>query len=714
MAEEPIRKEDIIDEAGILASIQTIIDGLKTLIDTQMKAVVTMREAAKGMNPATPEGQSGIKQVSADIDDAAPKIKALNDLTKELTRRQEELAASTGKSNKEFRDDTKALVSAQKALQGTFQETKSVEGSINKLKEELKKLTKEYNNMDAVSRGKAAPGIKKLTDELKKAESAIGNNTRNVGNYSSALSGMGTKIMDSIKSFSIYAVAVKFATDVFAKLKEAFMSTVEGMNIMNVVGAASKQMFYDLATTGKVSYDNMKNAAEAAKVMNNIRAGDRADMVEFAKLEREITKLEFDAADKTKTNAEQKEALNKAIEKQNILSDKRIADAWEELQAIEQTLAKQPRNEELLNKQAELKAKIIGLDDQRFSSMRRNEARATAFEKAEAERIENQYTALMKAADDEIQLLNDKDAKIKAASDKERKEIIDSEVKLWGRQSKLIGEKGEERLTQFELLQKRMVDKDKETGDQLVAANKDVNDKKIKQEQEATDITIEIQQRKAQLYQDITAATFNFISAFVESNKQKELDAAGDNAEEKIKIEREYAKKEKALSISQAIIATSLAVLNALNTKPYLPLGPLMAISAAALGAIQIATIAATKFAEGGEVGGRPHSQGGTMIEAERGEYVISKTPTSKYKGLIEAINEDNPMRIAEEIRNRNFHTVWGGVSQQLSQSTRQDPYTRLTYELLKKRPEVYTDSNGDTNLVYPDGSRKVIRKYQS
>ena len=45
-------------------------------------------------------------------------------------------------------------------------------------------------------------------------------------------------------------------------------------------------------------------------------------------------------------------------------------------------------------------------------------------------------------------------------------------------------------------------------------------------------------------------------------------------------------------------------------------------------------------FAEGGNVGGRPHSQGGTMIEAERGEFVMSKNAVDSI-GL-ETLNQMN------------------------------------------------------------------------
>ena len=48
----------------------------------------------------------------------------------------------------------------------------------------------------------------------------------------------------------------------------------------------------------------------------------------------------------------------------------------------------------------------------------------------------------------------------------------------------------------------------------------------------------------------------------------------------------------------------------------------------------------APQFAEGGYVGGRPHSQGGTIIEAERGEFVMSRNATESI-GL-ETLNQMN------------------------------------------------------------------------
>ena len=44
-----------------------------------------------------------------------------------------------------------------------------------------------------------------------------------------------------------------------------------------------------------------------------------------------------------------------------------------------------------------------------------------------------------------------------------------------------------------------------------------------------------------------------------------------------------------------------------------------------AVGGAIAAFKASQKFEQGGEVGGRRHSQGGTLIEAEQGEFVMSR-----------------------------------------------------------------------------------------
>lgn len=60
-----------------------------------------------------------------------------------------------------------------------------------------------------------------------------------------------------------------------------------------------------------------------------------------------------------------------------------------------------------------------------------------------------------------------------------------------------------------------------------------------------------------------------------------------------------------------------------------------------------MAAASTDKFEKGGEITkGRRHSQGGTMIEAEQGEYVVNRRSTLKHKKLIEAINNDDKVSL--------------------------------------------------------------------
>ena len=66
----------------------------------------------------------------------------------------------------------------------------------------------------------------------------------------------------------------------------------------------------------------------------------------------------------------------------------------------------------------------------------------------------------------------------------------------------------------------------------------------------------------------------------------------------KAQLEYEAAKRQRTVNIANAIASTALAVLNAMNTKPFFPLGLAMAGVATAMGAMQIATIQSTPLPE--------------------------------------------------------------------------------------------------------------------
>ena len=70
--------------------------------------------------------------------------------------------------------------------------------SVDQNRKVLNALTAEYNRADKAGREKLAPTLKKISDELKKQEGAIGDTRRNVGNYQEAFVGAFSEISKGV------------------------------------------------------------------------------------------------------------------------------------------------------------------------------------------------------------------------------------------------------------------------------------------------------------------------------------------------------------------------------------------------------------------------------------------------------------------------------------------------------------------------------------
>lgn len=124
-------------------------------------------------------------------------------------------------------------------------------------------------------------------------------------------------------------------------------------------------------------------------------------------------------------------------------------------------------------------------------------------------------------------------------------------------------------------------------------------------------------------------------STLNEAQKQRKLEALQLRTAQKVAAEkRRQAVAEKASAIFEATIGTAVAVASAK--------GPILKALALASGLAQIALIASQpipKFKKGGPVGGRSHEAGGTLIEAEKGEYVVNKVSVSQHRRALDAMN---------------------------------------------------------------------------
>lgn len=156
----------------------------------------------------------------------------------------------------------------------------------------------------------------------------------------------------------------------------------------------------------------------------------------------------------------------------------------------------------------------------------------------------------------------------------------------------------------------------------------------------------------------------------LEREKEAAIALAGDSTTERQKIEESYnakieSEKKKAfeqtkkIKVTESIISTALATINAYNAGvaaapgPAAPIiGALFAAIAAGIGIAQTAIIAKSKYALGGEVinvGGRSHAEGGTTyagedgnaFEVERGEKIfVLKQNASEFINKYSTLNE--------------------------------------------------------------------------
>ena len=180
-------------------------------------------------------------------------------------------------------------------------------------------------------------------------------------------------------------------------------------------------------------------------------------------------------------------------------------------------------------------------------------------------------------------------------------------------------------------------------------------------EADEAELSIERWQQKFEAIQQVVGAydgmisgIENYLAASDNAARQDELEGANrikNEARRKDEIERinkKYEEKEKERrkemyiwKVASAITNTAVGVTQVLADETIKPSWLKIPIAAmiAAQGAAQWGIIHKQTFEQGGLVGGRRHSQGGTMIEAEEGEFVMSRP-------AVQAIGTENLNRM--------------------------------------------------------------------
>tara|TARA_R110000824_G_scaffold149951_1_gene320380 strand:+ start:398 stop:2278 length:1881 start_codon:yes stop_codon:yes gene_type:complete len=148
---------------------------------------------------------------------------------------------------------------------------------------------------------------------------------------------------------------------------------------------------------------------------------------------------------------------------------------------------------------------------------------------------------------------------------------------------------------------------DQQILNQLMKNNGDITEQEFKKKDlELTGKQISLEEKLGQVKLKTISSTIGALSELAKSSKATfELG--------------------KALAIAEAVINTYSAGNKVLNSNLPYPTNVIAMLGVIATGLGNVGQIRSQKFEQGGLVGGRRHSQGGTTIEAEKGEFVMSR-----------------------------------------------------------------------------------------
>lgn len=294
-----------------------------------------------------------VYNVKVDTSDLSTQSKQIQSQISTLIAEQTKLDGSTKENRKQFQENAatlrvleqqQKLVSKQLGALTADEKanTDSVNFNNNSIKQNrelLKELNAEYIKLQKPTADQTAK-LKNLTDTLKQQESAIGNNTRNVGNYGEAFRGVlssipgfekglggianGFKAVSMSNPFTAILLILPPIITYLQKFESVF-DVIE--NVVAGVGGAINGIisgFKSLLTLDFAGFANEVSSAASeaynlSKATQDLEDAERAFSVQSAKAEAAVKNLIIQSKDRTKTEQERIALLNEAgrIERAN-------------------------------------------------------------------------------------------------------------------------------------------------------------------------------------------------------------------------------------------------------------------------------------------------------------------------------------------------------------------------------------------------------------
>jgi len=383
---------------------------------------------------------------------------------------------------------------------------------------------------------------------------------------------------------------------------------------------------------------------EIAGLLADIKNTEEVSLADRLSSLQKVKEMEFSIADDKVKNAQKAADLQA---RQMALSTNSIEDE-EKLQQLKNEV-----NNALIERDSKLKEiyaqekelnNLVSTYGEEYINMTEREAKAAKAATDEKMKLEGQLAdyklerakgtldgdlAALQAQLDEKLMLEEEYQMRKADIEKKYADLEIENNKKAAEDKKALDEKNAgERMSALSALaedENASLAERKENYKQMLAEN-------LISEQEYNEAIKALNQERNEQIAGFASQALEAVSMMYEAAKNKELQAAGDNAEKRAEIEKRYAKKEKRIAIIQAIINGALGI-----TKAFATMGPIAGIIGAALiaatTAAQIAVISSQSFAQGGIAYGETLATVGDYAGARSNPEVIA--PLNKLKKIL-------------------------------------------------------------------------------
>lgn len=224
------------------------LDGLDALIAKSLELAETKKQL-----------QSALKDEKKQLDEAGKAFKSGSLSQNEYKKVVSESTKTQVELTKQLTDTNKSIADNNSAIKVNTTLLKSQEDSVDALRAQLAKNTKELNAMSAAARNNTDEGkalvteTKEISEKLKEMEKAVGDNRRNVGNYAESIQ----EAMSSTQGLSGATAAMATSLSGGVNILKVFNATLKA----NPILAIASVILVLISTVEKLMKRNSEMAA---------------------------------------------------------------------------------------------------------------------------------------------------------------------------------------------------------------------------------------------------------------------------------------------------------------------------------------------------------------------------------------------------------------------------------------------------------------------